>query len=301
MSRLKQAFTLIELLVVIAIIAILAAILFPVFAQARASARAISCISNVKQGGLGAQMYAQDYDETFPRLDNNGSCVYGETPCAPPDWGDPSLAPGGISTSNVMFFHVIQPYIKNYQLSYCPEIGKTKWGTAISQLGGTYNPALEDYYAGVFSQMAVNILTVEFNYPPSGMSFYLPGHPKGNLAGITRPAENVLFTGDSVWGWGWETSAGLGNTGVWASSETNTRCWGSDWGDGWTWYVHRGSRGTGPVGSPTRGRTHPGYQGMANIAFADGHAKAFKYNALERCELNTAANRWAFTLWDPRQ
>src|SRR5205823_4954449 len=62
----KNAFTLIELLVVIAIIAILAAILFPVFAQARESARKTTCLSNMKQNGLAALMYVQDYDEQFP-------------------------------------------------------------------------------------------------------------------------------------------------------------------------------------------------------------------------------------------
>jgi prepilin-type N-terminal cleavage/methylation domain-containing protein len=72
--KVKNAFTLIELLVVIAIIAILAAILFPVFAQARERARAITCTSNLKQIGLGIDMYVQDYDETFP--------------CG---WGGPSL------------------------------------------------------------------------------------------------------------------------------------------------------------------------------------------------------------------
>src|SRR6266853_2673654 len=61
----NQGFTLIELLVVVAIIAILAAILFPVFAQARESARKTSCLSNVKQLGLGCLMYSQDYDETL--------------------------------------------------------------------------------------------------------------------------------------------------------------------------------------------------------------------------------------------
>ena len=65
-KRSSLGFTLIELLVVIAIIAILAAILFPVFAQAREKARAISCLSNVKQTSLGATMYVQDYDEYFP-------------------------------------------------------------------------------------------------------------------------------------------------------------------------------------------------------------------------------------------
>src|ERR1700676_3328654 len=108
----KRAFTLIELLVVIAIIAILAAILFPVFAQARASARAISCVSNTKQGALAILMYAQDYDETIPLMDNNGSSEYF---CCPgggckPDWGDPGNGP---NEQNTMMTGVIQPYTKN--------------------------------------------------------------------------------------------------------------------------------------------------------------------------------------------
>ncbi len=63
----RTGFTLIELLVVIAIITILAAILFPVFAQARDKARAAACLSNLKQLGLAQSMYAQDYDETLPK------------------------------------------------------------------------------------------------------------------------------------------------------------------------------------------------------------------------------------------
>src|SRR5581483_3910255 len=66
----RNGFTLIELLVVIAIIAILAAILFPVFAQAREKARAITCLSNIRQLGLANRMYVQDYDEKLPWTGN---------------------------------------------------------------------------------------------------------------------------------------------------------------------------------------------------------------------------------------
>ena len=72
MSKIKKGFTLIELLVVIAIIAILAAILFPVFAQAREKARQTSCLSNCKQLGTALQLYVDDYEETFPCMGIGG-------------------------------------------------------------------------------------------------------------------------------------------------------------------------------------------------------------------------------------
>jgi prepilin-type N-terminal cleavage/methylation domain-containing protein/prepilin-type processing-associated H-X9-DG protein len=99
-SRHRSAFTLIELLVVIAIIAILAAILFPVFAQAREKARAISCLSNCKQLGTGILMYAQDYDETIiPWY----TCEYDGSGCGA----------GGAQRRDRIWVHKIQPYIKN--------------------------------------------------------------------------------------------------------------------------------------------------------------------------------------------
>lgn len=75
-STRKRAFALIELLVVIAIIAILAAILFPVFARARENARKTSCLSNMKQMGLGLMQYTQDYDERFPMSRSDGGPTY---------------------------------------------------------------------------------------------------------------------------------------------------------------------------------------------------------------------------------
>ncbi len=78
MTSKRMGFTLIELLVVIAIIAILAAILFPVFARAKAKAKQASCLSNVKQQALGVIMYLADYDEMFPmgwyKDVNTGGC-----------------------------------------------------------------------------------------------------------------------------------------------------------------------------------------------------------------------------------
>jgi prepilin-type N-terminal cleavage/methylation domain-containing protein len=90
--RRKHGFTLLELLVVISIIAILAAILFPVFAQARERARASSCASNLQQLGLALHLYAQDYRGYFPPAANN-------------------------------FMDPLMPYVKNEQIFVCPSIG----------------------------------------------------------------------------------------------------------------------------------------------------------------------------------
>ena len=100
MKKSSRGFTLIELLVVIAIIAILAAILFPVFARARENARRASCQSNLKQIGLGILQYVQDYDEHYPMyrmMGSTGSAV------RPYGWAD-----------------AIQPYVKSIQFLQCP-------------------------------------------------------------------------------------------------------------------------------------------------------------------------------------
>jgi prepilin-type N-terminal cleavage/methylation domain-containing protein/prepilin-type processing-associated H-X9-DG protein len=112
----KSGFTLIELLVVIAIIAILAAILFPVFAKARETARSASCKSNLKQIGSGWMMYVQDYDEKTPLN------WWSEAPCAGPGL-DPAQFPGGPRGRQPIMLWRIQPYVKNRQVLICPSDG----------------------------------------------------------------------------------------------------------------------------------------------------------------------------------
>ncbi|RYX83832.1 DUF1559 domain-containing protein [bacterium] len=99
----RKAFTLIELLVVIAIIAILAAILFPVFARARENARRASCQSNLKQIGLGVMQYTQDYDEYLPSFARDGTSATNKFVSDYTIWAD-----------------AIQPYVKSTQLFVCP-------------------------------------------------------------------------------------------------------------------------------------------------------------------------------------
>lgn len=102
------AFTLIELLVVIAIIAILAAILFPVFAQARDKARGISCLSNAKQIALAVQMYASDYDETI----------------VPGNIGNPFMF------GSVFYYDgLLDPYVKSKSVWTCPSVGAPRGRT----------------------------------------------------------------------------------------------------------------------------------------------------------------------------
>jgi prepilin-type N-terminal cleavage/methylation domain-containing protein/prepilin-type processing-associated H-X9-DG protein len=114
MRRCSRGFTLIELLVVIAIIAILAAILFPVFAQARSKARQASCLSNMKQIGLGIAMYAQDYDEVLPGNEHPSAGI-----SQPLGWMQPY--DGNNPITYRVWAREIMPYAKNMAVFKCPE------------------------------------------------------------------------------------------------------------------------------------------------------------------------------------
>jgi prepilin-type N-terminal cleavage/methylation domain-containing protein len=130
----QPAFTLIELLVVIAVIAALAAILFPVFAQARAKARQAACFSNLRQIGGALTMYVQDYDERLPDCCSfgrawtrayDGSLLTGPCAQAGINAGTPThtfLVPEQMPPRYLQEF--LQPYVKNATIWFCPSVGQ---------------------------------------------------------------------------------------------------------------------------------------------------------------------------------
>jgi len=130
--RRRAAFTLIELLVVIAIIAILAAILFPVFAKAREKARTSSCASNEKQMALAFIQYAQDYDEKMPWICGDAGSWHECHASNDPSTNGTTAASHGAEHGNWCF--MIQPYIKSKQVLVCPSQPVVGWNN-----GQAYN------------------------------------------------------------------------------------------------------------------------------------------------------------------
>lgn len=183
MKKKVQGFTLIELLVVVAIIGILAAILFPVFARARENARRSSCMSNLKQIGLGVMMYAQDYDERLPMW----------TYTRPRPWESQYDISG--TTTQFIWFYALLPYVKNWQLFNCPS------GADAQKFTGLYN-----------SRMGYG-----FNYQAPAVSGGLCGGNCGQslsgiaLAAVEAPTETIGFV-DAV---SLAVQARMSTAGVW--------------------------------------------------------------------------------------
>jgi prepilin-type N-terminal cleavage/methylation domain-containing protein/prepilin-type processing-associated H-X9-DG protein len=158
----RTGFTLIELLVVIAIIAILAAILFPVFARARENARRASCQSNLKQIGLGIMQYTQDYDERMP-----GAYLYYN------------------GTTLMWWEDLTQPYVKSYQLMICPSDSVPNSYSSNRPLPATTfpNPLLSSY--------AANALATDFS--GNTIAAAMPAGAAGTaLAQFEEPATTII-------------------------------------------------------------------------------------------------------------
>jgi prepilin-type N-terminal cleavage/methylation domain-containing protein len=183
----KQAFTLIELLVVIAVIALLAAILFPVFAQAREKARQSVCLSNLKQIGAAMLIYAEDYDGRYPGGPDGRAYLW--VPGPKGSWDKmPTACCGDVAQGNVPFR--LLPYLKNERVFLCPSDPN---GDRQSGGGTQWNPAIARYtYEGNLG------LSQGWSWPtyPNG-KLSVSGTPV-SLAAVSRPALLTIAGDDGV-------------------------------------------------------------------------------------------------------
>jgi prepilin-type N-terminal cleavage/methylation domain-containing protein/prepilin-type processing-associated H-X9-DG protein len=266
MKQSRYGFTLIELLVVIAIIAILAAILFPVFAQAREKARQTSCLSNEKQIGLGVMQYVQDYDETFPhhrfRIEDTNP-VDGD---ARPDWNP------------VTWREMIEPYVKS--------------GTRRNTWGST---------AGRPVLMATNDVWQCPSIPESNAwrvygandTLFAPPYRGDNepavklepisASQVTNPAD-LIMAGETGYVYDWDVSGNIINDWWWnggavwppvfTGAASGTAKWSGDVpqspppGDAWLYMNMPRHR----------------HSGVGNFIFADGHVKAMPKGQINWCK-----------------
>jgi len=262
-------FTLIELLIVIAIIAILAAILFPVFAQAREKVRQASCASNLKQLSLAMAMYSQDYDETM------------------------MIAQANSATGTQRWPQLLAPYVKSRGFVFCPSalyarpvFSTTTYQQTIDDPTG--NGGNNDYYYGLYPSYGYNyaylsptaacpnafdtpsvVCTVTpstgsaYVAPPAGITVGGSGLP---IAQIEAPSQTVAMS-DSV--------AAPG------SAPTHLM---------WGYYAIRPPQlwaRTAPqsLDRDTYGRVLPRHSGIANVSFVDGHVRSMKIDALRDANL----------------
>jgi prepilin-type processing-associated H-X9-DG protein len=228
------------LLVVIAVIAILAAILFPVFAQAREKARQTSCVSNLRQIATAMMLYTQDHDEVFP-----------------PVLG---IAPTDTLIYQASWMNRLEPYSRNVPLFICPSstARDPDWRTkgdilfnysfapSLRSTAGSPDSANLDSAFGTALWEGIGGF-----YGPSPIGFYTRTTPSRSLVEIARPAETVVINDHNTY----------------------------DWGFTWRQYFYPEPRHIkeANVRLPD-GRSYP--SGLVNAVFCDGHAKAMKHEKL---------------------
>jgi prepilin-type N-terminal cleavage/methylation domain-containing protein len=283
----RKAFTLIELLVVIAIIAILAAILFPVFAQAKLAAKKASCTSNQKQAALGTLMYANDYDDMFPMA----------------EYGDDYSA----ATPHITWTTTTYPYIKNGDQLKDPTAGNI---VSTGKAGIFADPAApprdqtnvgqEGYYFGVNRLICID------NY--NGGETWYNGNgqvlPSMTTSGIDTPADRVLMsekgmnTTQDGWSYPWIVDWQSQYIGSIASTPGNAATVTRDGDDSWnpaspvyspkfdTDCAHGVSDGNWECAAHPRYR----YANTCVFSFTDGHTKALARGGL----------KWFHNIYVPR-
>lgn len=290
MSRKLRAFTLIELLVVIAIIAILAAILFPVFAQAKVAAKKTALVSNAKQMGLSQLMYAGDYDDLFPPVVHHT---------------------GGFQVTS---FHVLtQPYIKNIGIIMDPFTNarsdsnqfvlQSQWAMMPTRAASAFcptNPSDSSACAfGRYNAKTRNEITGGQNWIRDGIAGafvgtpdfyhvqYYRNSPSLSQTQISRIADTVLVTQAWTWSMIWEQDF---------NPDECYRYWAP--GSGAINLTGESSGTTGPAGRIGTNGLEAGVcpqvysaptvwpQGTNVSVFTDGHARAAKWLALHSKAVN---------------
>jgi prepilin-type N-terminal cleavage/methylation domain-containing protein/prepilin-type processing-associated H-X9-DG protein len=271
----QSAFTLIELLVVIAIIAILAAILFPVFAQAREKARSISCLSNTKQMGLALKMYIQDYDEVY----------------FPYRWRDDNVNDGATNFPGCVsecyphhhfWNQIIEPYTKNYQFFVCPSAKNgavNKVNATTGLYGGTNSYGMNHFMnntnsvnkgmaEAAIAEPSNTLMILDTNYYHAGPSFY-------DRTGVKTVSGKLLGYPDYDW-----SSNGYDHEWRWIGA-------GCD--------VSFGAASTvdGMKACLTQEKSR--HSGLVNIVWADGHAKTMN---TEKVVYDLVDNPTK-SIWDP--
>jgi prepilin-type N-terminal cleavage/methylation domain-containing protein/prepilin-type processing-associated H-X9-DG protein len=241
-----RGFTLIELLVVIAIIAILAAILFPVFAQARDKARQAACLSNVKQIGMGLMMYLQDYDENYP-----ANYTYRI-------WGLGTHPNANLSDGRALFWwqDLIEPYVKNDAVWLCPS-RSPHIAYTFGRPRDLKTPLIKDYTASVACDGRT---PAPWSTANGACGVFVNGDSTTrNMAQQEAPADTIaFFDGHNFELWRLE------QTDAWANSGRGPSFWGNA--------PNLVTAPTGHVDKRHNGGFHAGY--------ADGHAKWIRNSRL---------------------
>jgi prepilin-type N-terminal cleavage/methylation domain-containing protein/prepilin-type processing-associated H-X9-DG protein len=295
-SRPRRAFTLIELLVVIAIIAILAAILFPVFAQAREKARQTTCLSNARQLATALAMFAQDHDEYLPKGWFNDEAMPGQKW----EFGDPFWG----------WDYCLGAYTKNKGIFQCPS-------DTDNGLRGTWSTAtttLRDPNGNVIGPLGARHTEDDI---PGSFRYNISNHPNGpwtalNLAALDRPADAIMII---------ESKPGVGNSkwhhfATWEGGNPGYVCYDYTNNVGFDRHFGKAPRratgaggweGDAPEGLTQGDRN----RGLSNYIFADGHAKAFPWgqtwrpigaNTTDRAGRPVTPTMWRqnFSGWDDR-